>query len=307
MNSSPSQFSPVAVAWLEAACGSAAHLRTAHLLPGSTSATLYRLDFDGAVGPIQAVLRLFTNAEWLKEEPDIPEHEAAALQTAVALHLPAPQYLALDRSGLFDSTPALLMSCLPGRVELTPPNMEDWLLQQARFLANFHRQPAPAFAWRYRPYLAADHLTPPQATVHPQLWQKAIALVQAGAPLYTPCFIHRDFHPVNLLWEQNRLAGVVDWVNACLGPAGVDVAWNRQNLAAMYGPEVADRFLDLYCREMGAAWSYDPYWDLRCLTDWLDEPFSVYPPWLQFGLTHLSPALVTERLEAYLASILARC
>ncbi|WP_081412680.1 phosphotransferase [Fictibacillus gelatini] len=29
-------------------------------------------------------------------------------------------------------------------------------------------------------------------------------------------FIHRDYHPCNVLWEDGRLTGVVDWVNDAL-------------------------------------------------------------------------------------------
>jgi hypothetical protein len=38
----------------------------------------------------------------------------------------------------------------------------------------------------------------------------------------------------------------------------------------------------------------------------LSSPPDVYPPWLDIGLPHLTDALVTERDERYLASLLER-
>jgi hypothetical protein len=38
----------------------------------------------------------------------------------------------------------------------------------------------------------------------------------------------------------------------------------------------------------------------------LSGPPDVYPPWHDFGLPHLTDALVTERDERYLASLLER-
>lgn len=297
-------LSPQAIAWLERSLDGGARFQSAHLLAGSTTATLYRIEYIQAGQPAQAVLRLFTNAAWLRTEPDIPLHEAAALQTATELGLSAPRLLALDVDGASGTIPALLMTCLPGQVDLTPADPTDWLQQQARFLAQLHTRPVPSFHWHLRPYVRHDRLTPPPGSSIPHLWQRLFEIVRAQAPAYTPCFIHRDFHPVNLLWQNGQLTGAVDWVNACLGPAGLDVAWNRQNLTAMYGLEAADHFLHLYEQERGTAWHYDPYWDLFALADWSEEPFTVYAPWPQLGLTHLTAALVTTRLEDYLRRLL---
>jgi hypothetical protein len=29
---------------------------------------------------------------------------------------------------------------------------------------------------------------------------------------------------VNVLWEENGISGIADWINACMGPIGIDVA-----------------------------------------------------------------------------------
>jgi len=73
--------------------------------------------------------------------------------------------------------------------------------------------------------------------------------------------VHRDFHPGNLLWDNDRVSGVVDWVASCVGPPEEDVAHCRVNLARQHGQPTADRFLDLWLHATGRT-DYDPYWDL---------------------------------------------
>jgi hypothetical protein len=111
---------------------------------------------------------------------------------------------------------------------------------------------------------------------------------------------------MNVLWQGERLSGIVDWPNACRGPAGIDLGWCRANLSGMYGVEIADRFLDIFLKAAGGTFSYDPFWDLMVIIDALPGPPEVYEPWLEFGLDHLTDELDRIRLEHYLQSVLAR-
>ena len=104
----------------------------------------------------------------------------------------------------------------------------------------------------------AGQPAPPALARHPQLWQKAIDIWRDGMPAHRPTFIHRDFHPGNVIWSRREVVGVVDWVNVCQGPVGVDLAHCRANLRATSGPEVADRFLAAYQSLTGE--TLDPYW-----------------------------------------------
>jgi len=299
-------LSPAVRAWICSAAGSGVRFLSSRELKGSSSATLYRVTLLQGSKPVHVVLRLFTNREWLAVEPDIPEHEAAALDKVSAAGLPVPRLLTVDPRGAACGLPALLMSEVPGRVDLLPANIENWLRQSAEFLVRLHAIDPGSFAWNYRPYFKPAQLAVPAWTTQPQLWERAIAVANSPAPSTPQRFIHRDFHPVNLLWRGNRLSGVVDWVNACLGPAGIDVAWARHNLAAMYGVPMADRWLDVCQDVMGSSFVYHPYWDLITLLEILPGPIDIYPPWLDFGLSHLTPRIIAERDEAYLDSLLRR-
>jgi len=98
----------------------------------------------------------------------------------------------------------------------------------------------------------------------------------------------------------------VDWVNACRGPAGVDIGHCRVNLALLYGISAADEFLAAYEQAAGESFTYNPYWDLAALVDVSEGPPTVYPGWAVFGMTGLTDELIRHRLDAYLLSLLKR-
>lgn len=294
--------------WIEASFLPAAVLTGEQRLKGSTSSTLHRVDLQQEGTLRQAVVRRFTNADWLQMEPDLARHEAAALQAAVGCGVPAPRLLAFSEEAVEGSEPAVLMTLLPGEVVLQPEDMERWLHGLAEALAEVHRTAPPTdFAWNYRTYNDLSTLAPQEWS--PDLapeWSSALAIARGPKPKSKTCFIHRDYHPANVLWKDGAVSGIVDWVNACIGPAGIDTGHCRVNLAMMYGTETADRFLEAYCEAAGAAFSYEPYWDLLALFDMLDGPPTVYSGWPAFGFTGLTDQLMRQRIERYMLSLLER-
>ena len=273
-----------------------------HRLPGSTSASVYRLDFADS---FSAVLRQFDlKPDWLRSEPDLARHEARSLERAEQSELPTPELIAYDETGAEAGCPSVLMTCLPGSVEINPPDFPAWLDQMAAALARVHRVSPADFGWQYAFYTDLNTLQIPTWSGVPQAWARAIELVRGPRPAFTPRFIHRDFHPVNVLWLGGHISGVVDWVNACQGPVGADVAHCRVNLAQMYGVQAADAFLDAYAQRTGHV--QDRYWDALGLLDFtgvIPVP-GVYPGWPAFGLTGLTDELIRERLDDYLTSLL---
>lgn len=289
-------------AWLARATGIAAERLDLRKLPGATSSTVW-LVRGLEPSSRRFVLRVLDSRAWLEEEPDLAAHEAAALERARRAGLRAPELVAHAPDDAPFGAPVVLMSFVEGRVELRPADLEGWLGALARELAAIHRQPADDFGWRFFSWLARDDLAPPAWSERPRLWERAIELVRRPAPASPPVFLHRDFHPVNVLWAGNAISGVVDWINACRGPAGVDVAHCRSNLALMYGPQVAARFLDAY-REAAPGFRHDPYWDLDSVLGWgIPKPFS-YPPWREFGLPEPAAGELEARVEAHLEAVL---
>ena len=298
------KLSPQTMDWITSQLGSHSEIKHVIRLQGSTSSDLFTLQIREPSGESRLVLRLLTNQEWLKTEPDLAAHEAAALNLANKSGLPVPEVIGWDVDGLLSGIPAVLMTSVSGKVDLQPQNFDGWLKQMAAALQPLHALDAQDFGWKYFAYNNVNKLEVPAWSAKPELWQRAIDVVNQPPPPPSYSFIHRDYHPMNTLWQGETLSGVVDWVNACRGPAPFDLSWNRLNLMQMYGLEAADRLRDHAIALCGRdAWH--PYWDLMALIEMLPGPPEVYAPWPVFGLKGLSVPLVIKRADEYLESIIA--
>jgi len=98
---------------------------------------------------------------------------------------------------------------------------------------------------------------------------------------------------------------VVDWVNACRGPAGVDVAHCRRNLVNMFGVQTSERFLELYIQAAGPDFEYHPFWDIESLLDGLSMP-GYYPPWQEYGLGPIALQALQKRQDDWLETVLSK-
>lgn len=238
--------------WVNDASG--ATLVQSQELPGATSSQVSLLCFDDAT---ELVLRLHTSDDWLAREPDLATREALVLQAVAESAVRAPALVAVDENGEFCGRPAVLMTRLPGRADLSDASPAR-LVALASPLPALHARQAPAGLPVFAPYLGAGQRIVPSWTPIPNVWRAAIEVCDGPPPSGPVCLTHRDYHPGNVLFEGGRLTGIVDWPNACAGPPEIDVAHCRLNLALVHGVDVADGF--------AVACGTDPhrqaYWDL---------------------------------------------
>ncbi len=257
-------------------------------MDGATSADLYRIRMDQG----DAVLRRFREDRWEASADMLVQRELDILAALADVDLQTPRPLGrLPENGV-------LMSLLPGRVHLPAEPPGHWLDALAGTLSDIH-ETTVLVEQTYESWNNATQEDRPDWWSDEALWESAWSRLRQP-PSWTPGFIHRDYHPVNVLWEADRISGIVDWINACMGPAGVDVAHCRLNLALMYGQSAADRFLAGYKRAM-PGYQHEPYWDLDDAFSALPE-VTPYAPWESFGLHGLSTGLVRERLLVFVAA-----
>jgi len=285
------------IEWLDSALDGGVKTGSIESAVGATSSSVYFVEIERAGVAERYVLRLHTNRAWLADEPDLAEHEAAVLVQARRAGLPAPELVAWH-AGDSDSPPAILMTRLPGSVEILPRDFALWTAELARKLAHVHASSLPDFTWRYRSWTHRDTLAPPLWSLQRSLWERAIDRVASDPPGEPPVFLHRDYHPMNVLWQEGRLTGIVDWVNGCIGPAGVDLSHCRLNLLFMYGVEAAEMFLAAY-ENCVPGYRHDPYWDIDALLGSLPDP-EYYTPWREFGLPSIEQQKLRARSEEYL-------
>lgn len=221
-------------------------------LAGASSTAVHALSLaDGR----RVVLRRYVWPGFLATEPDAPQREVDSLHFAATNQLPVPQVLAADLNGIVvgDDVPTIVMSLVPG-VPVPVPDPRAL----AEVAASIHSIDASAFPHRYFRW-HADVSDPPRGATKPVVWERAINLWLTAMPSYRRSFVHRDFHPGNVLWSRGT-AAVVDWANACQGPWGCDVAHCRYVLMRLDGEEAADRFLSAYESVTGE--TFDPFWEI---------------------------------------------
>jgi len=258
-----------ALEWAGAVLGGT--VTSARPLRGGTASAVHLLTLSRADGAVErVVLRRYVLPELGAEEPGIAAREARALRVVEGLDLPTPRLLAVDATGARAGVPAVLMSRVAGRVDWWPRNLDLWLERLAGLLPPIHAVPLPppGVIRPFAPY-RQDSYQPPGWARRPAVWARAVEWFHRPIPegAGPGVFIHRDFHPGNVLWRRGRVSGVVDWASAGIGPACVDVGHCRGNLF-QYGLEVAERFTASWQRRGGTR--YHPWGDLVTIIGFLD-------------------------------------
>ncbi len=254
-------------------------MRQSRALAGGTSSPVHALSIEDAGGHIhELVLRRFVRLDWLAQEPDLAQREATALRLLNGAGLPTPQLVAVAPDGATVGAPAVLMTRLPGQIEWDPPEVEEFLRALAEPLPAMHATAIPAGVSvpGYRPYGLEMHRAPVWAS-RPDVWLRAIEVVDGPVPEGDRVFIHRDYHPGNVLWLAGRVSGLVDWVNASVGSPWADVGHCRVNIASELGQDAAERFLAAYRVVSGRSDDYHPYWDISAAIGGLDESADLHP------------------------------
>jgi aminoglycoside phosphotransferase (APT) family kinase protein len=237
------------------------------------SSDMRLIEVDG----IPLVLRRYVN-EFANDLPMVIASEMRALTTARAiLGDVVPQPVAYDATRARSGSPSLIMTYLPGN----PVIHEIDLPQIVEPLALLHSQAAPKDFPRYRHWFDSDRLAIPKWTKRPETWAELIDVVSSGEPSAQHVLLHRDYHPGNLLWENGRLSGIVDWPSSCSGPRGIDVAHTRGNLALVDGVSAAERFLRAY-RQVIPSYDHDAWWDIADLLSF-DSDFAGVMAFNAFG------------------------
>lgn len=220
------------------------------------------------------VLRRIDREPWLRHAEELIGREAETLRLLQDTPVPAPRLIAHE-------APRLLMTRLPGRLRLHDPPLPAL----ARALVAIHR--VDAHPRTYQSWVTVTE--PPEWSDH-DLWSWAIDAVSGPAPPYEGCFLHRDYHQANVLFDGDEVSGIVDWVETSYGPPDLDVAHCCTNLVLRCGLDAADAFRAEYVRA-GGTLADDLYWTLLDVVGFVNSP-AIAPAW-------------RDRLEDYARSLRA--
>lgn len=268
-------------------------------LTGGLEAAVHRLTVEDHHGRRSVVLRQHESTD---AAPSI-EREAAALDALRGSGIPVPELLASDATGQASGgVPTLLMTRVPGRMDLTPGDPERWIAQIADVAARIHALDIdlPEF----ERWFDVDEFRAPPSAIDRGLWSTAIELLRETPPPVEWTFIHRDLQHFNLLWSRGRLTGVIDWVLATNGPVEVDIGHCELNLAVLFGADWAARFRAAYVSSSGR--TIDPWWELQAAASF----GSSWPETIPIQVAGRRPVDLegmTSRVETLVRTTLDRC
>ncbi|XTZ18827.1 phosphotransferase family protein [Micromonospora echinospora] len=284
-----------ALAWAAEVAGPGAFAYTVRRLTGGTHAATHLLRTERPAG--EMVLRRFPPGD------DAAAREAGVLAALDGLDGWAPRLLAADPAGHRFGGPALLITRLPGRADITSVSAQAAAEQLGRVLARIHAVPLTGLTTLRDGMTAASASFPAGVGAGPT----ASILAAHGDRLagQRPVLTHYDFWSGNVLWEQEVITGVVDWSGAAQAPRGLDVSWCRLDLRLLHGPDSAETFLGAY--EQAAETVPDlALWDLFALGNSYRSVESWLPNYHDLGRTDLTAADLRERHTRWTQECLAR-
>lgn len=254
---------PRALQWVKKAVGPGSQVVRVRRLGGGSSSGVHAVDIRRGSGLIsRLVLRRHLLFGWLAEEPDLAEKEARNLQLLERDAIAAPRLVAVDVDGSECDVPAVLMTRIPGHLELDPKELDPWLRRMAELLPPIHSiDPGLVHVQDWKVWDEDDlrKIQPPEWSTRKRDWERLIEIVSGPWPAYTPRFVHRDFQHYNVLWSRGRPTGVLDWIDASVGPVELDFGHFRRNLVTDFGFEVAERFGHHYREVTGE--EPNPFWE----------------------------------------------
>ncbi|MGX9890391.1 alpha/beta fold hydrolase [Streptomyces sp. NPDC002276] len=294
-------------AWVDKQLGDGRSVTNTRQLAGGWSSQMRRLTLDDDTALVQ---RTFVKPFFRHHGPGLLAREASVLALLAGQEgIPAPGFVAVDATAEHCDHPTLLMSALPGRVRVDGDNLDRRLDLLAAQLVRVHDVVPAERPRTYQAWTSPERVRTPDGP----LWERAVDVIRRDPPPYEGCFLHRDFHPGNVLFTGAgpglRISGVVDWVETSWGPADLDVAHCSTALALLHGPAYGLDFRERYEAHGGrvlADGADHLYWRLLDALHYCPDGAKFAGPWRDLGRDDLTSGVLGARLEAYVDGLLRR-
>jgi aminoglycoside phosphotransferase (APT) family kinase protein len=219
-------------------------------LEGGQHAETWRVDTENP--PIRVVVREFPPGD------PAASSEQRALEVLDGLGGLVPLLLAGDLGGRWSDRPTSLISWLDGEADITPADPRAWAQELGRVLAAVHSAPTEPLA--ELPGVldssrrSQELLAGPLAADVRSRWPQIVTAPEV--------LTHSDYWSGNVVWQNGRITGVVDWSGGSRGPRGFDLGWCRLDLVLLFDEQIADDFLAAY--EASAGQAVDDMWLWDC-------------------------------------------
>lgn len=246
-----------------------ARLKRHRSLPGGYSADVTVLEIASADDTPRTLIHRLHGEVDLQQNPNVAAHEYRVLQLTRAARLatPAPVYLD-ERDPLFP-TPSILLEYMEGKTDLRPGDPADYVRQMAVELAGIHQMDTArqdlSFLLRLEDDCVSAIGRPPETPGVTAGERELIGMLAPCWPLPREnprVVLHGDYWPGNVLWQDCRLAAVIDWEDTRLGDPLFDVSNARFEILMLFGPDIMTAFTSHYESLNPVDFGCLPWWDL---------------------------------------------
>lgn len=190
------------------------------------------------------------------------EFDLLRLLISQGLRVPAPLYF--DATGERFTEPYLVVDYVDGAPEFAPADPQDFVIRMATGLAEIHKIDAAAVRLsKYTPIVVRQRGHEQASRVMDV--GVILALLEAASPRSQrnrSALLHGDYWAGNVVWNDGRIAGVIDWEEARVGDPLIDVAISRLDILWLLGVDAMDAFTDAYRSATKVDLADLPLWDL---------------------------------------------
>ena len=230
------------------------------------SSGMTAFEIETSDGEIKRLVRRNSSGYALRDNPRAAAVEFALLGALRSSGLPVPTPYYFDESAEIFPEPYLVIEYFDGKPEFAPADPMEFVAKMAAGLAEIHRLPrsaAVALLSDYAPIFVRQR-EHPQTRNSIDLKEVRSILERAWPlrPLNQPALLHGDYWAGNVVWNEDRIVGVIDWEEARRGDPVIDVAISRLDILWILGIDAMHEFTRCYRSLTNFDFGDLPFWDL---------------------------------------------
>ena len=197
------------------------------------------------------------------------EYKLLEILKELKLAVPPPVYL--DAHGEFFTEPCMVLEFMDGDTNFSPDDLGDYLMQMASHLSLIHKLGCTSHDFSFLPPVN-DHVAQLIAARGGKVVEATLAylddIMEVLENVWPPVqrnsdvLLHGDYWPGNIICQDDKITGIIDWEAAKTGDPLADLAVSRMEVLWAFGREAMEQFTDHYVRISNPEITALPYWDL---------------------------------------------
>lgn len=201
--------------------------------------------------------------------------------------------------------PFLLLEYLDGSPKYQLINRNETLEKMAQSLSIIHNFAPSLFSFLPSARMLRKKNNPNPDAIIQQVYPILSKNIENMSP-NERVLLHGDFGPGNILWNKEKLIGIIDWEGAKLGEPLMDLSQTRLDIAIIYGFEAMDHFTHLYFQLNPLKFKPLQLWDLYSGVRLLQLINGEYVRWASFFNSLNHHEMTAERIKLTIDTFIQR-